>query len=162
MTYRLQPGTIPHRVYNWLRMQPNGAEFSSAVLAEELGIDPANIVPCLKTPYNHGVINGRQDDRRLWYWSLGDGVPRAKPADDEPDEPLQTRSGNPEPGAAASPKAKTARKPKPSKVLPVNTPDAEHFRVGRFSDGTVVIEHNHDVISLSSAQADELAVFLQS
>lgn len=158
MTYRLQPGTIPHRVYNWLRMQPNGAEFSSAVLAEELGIDPANIVPCLKTPYNHGVINGRQDDRRLWYWSLGDGVPRAKPADDEPDEPLQPRASKPAPDLLATPK--TPRKPKA--VPPAGTPDPEHFRAGHFSDGTVVIERGQDVITLTRAQADMIKVFLRA
>lgn len=146
MTYQLQPGTIPYRVFNWLRLQPAGAEFSSSVIAEELGIEPANIVPCLKTPHAHGVIHGRQDDRRLWYWSLGNGVPRAKHADDELEQ-----------SQVEKPKHKA------QKALPVvlsATPDAQHFRVGRFSDGSLLIEAGGKSLALKSEQAKILVAFI--
>lgn len=87
MTYIPQPGTVPHRIINWLKLQPIGAEFSSAVLAEELGIEQSHIGPCLQAPMRHGAITARKDGR-LMMFSLGAGIPLCNGPDHELDEPL--------------------------------------------------------------------------
>ena len=88
MTYVPQPGTVPHRVITWLKLQPIGAEFPSAVIAEELGIIPSHIPSSLEVPAKHGAIAKRKEGA-LIMWSLGNGVPQPKPADYEPDVPLE-------------------------------------------------------------------------
>lgn len=103
MTYQPQPGTVPYRVITWLKLQPKGAEFPSAVIAEELGIIPSHIPASLDVPAKHGAI-ARRKEGNLILWSLGDGTPLPQPFDLERDEPL-----NPLP----SPKAKPAERPKP-------------------------------------------------
>ena len=87
MTYQPQPGTVPYRVITWLKLQPIGAEFPSAVIAEELGIIPSHIPSSLEVPAKHGAITRRKEGA-LILWSLGNGIPQRKPADYEPDVPL--------------------------------------------------------------------------
>lgn len=157
MTYQTQPGTIPHRVVNWLRTQPAGAEFAGIVIAEELGIDPKYIVPCLTTPKKHGVIAGRKVDG-VWLWSLGDGTPEPLPEDHEPEEPLVA-----EPQQAE--RKKPGPRPKQNAAAPLQItvkPDTGHFRVGYFSDGTFVIERSSEQITLTRDQSKILAAFIVS
>ena len=87
MTYQLQPGTVPYRVATWLKLQSIGAEFPSAVIAEELGILAAHIPSSLEAPVKHGVIAKRKEGA-LILWKLGNGIPQPRPADYEPDVPL--------------------------------------------------------------------------
>ena len=90
MAYELQPGTLPHRVVNWLKLQPIGGEFSSTQIAEEIGASLEGFASTLQTAKSHGVLRMRKE-LRVCYWSLGDGTPEPLPFDLDRDEPLHTK-----------------------------------------------------------------------
>jgi hypothetical protein len=216
MTYIPQPGTVPHRIINWLKLQPIGAEYSSAVLAEELGIEQSHVGPCLQAPMRHGAITARKDGR-LMMFSLGDGIPLCTGPDHELDEPLlpdkevlverelKARAVQPLIKAVSTPLAQQPRAPKePVKeasgirvpvflqedaprtepdiatavtdwqkhytpadhaTIPVTeaavTAPAKAFRIGEFSDGTLVLERGkYDRYELSAAEAKVLLDFV--
>lgn len=122
MAYKTQPGTIPHRVLQYLQSKPEGFEISSAELAEELGIDPVGIVQCLASPRKHGTLAVRTppENRRVLLWSVGDGVPEEQAHDFEPDTPLR-----------AAPE--WTRPPKPAK------PRTQEFRAAYWTDGSLIM-----------------------
>ncbi len=208
MTYIPQPGTVPHRVINWLKLQPVGSEYPSAVLAEELGVQQANIGPCLQVPIRHGAITARKEGR-LMMFGLGNGVPTCSAPDFELDEPLEADKGiivdrelkaravQPLIKAVTAPLAQQPRAAKePRKEAtgirvpvflqedaPRTEPDiaaavtdwdkhytapietqpatAKPFRVGEFSDGTLVIERGaYDRYELTPAESKVLMDFI--
>ena len=143
MTYIPQPGTVPYRVITWLKLQPTGAEFPSAVIAEELGILAAHIPSSLEAPVKHGVIAKRKEGA-LILWSLGNGIPQRKPADYEPDVPLDQLppiKRRPERQKAAQIpvflKGEAAPQPAPRQTSGINVEVIERLRSAALSHGEV-------------------------
>ena len=130
MAYELQPGTLPHRVVNWLKLQPIGGEFSSTQIAEEIGASLEGFASTLQTAKSHGVLRMRKE-LRVCYWSLGDGTPEPLPFDLERDEPLHVAPVAPVLKGLPQPVFKL-RKPKVEKVdpkLPLFFPSPRKTRV---------------------------------
>lgn len=138
MSYTPQPGTFPARVIDYLRSLPAGAERSSVELADELDQDRTVVVNLLTYPRKHGALRARRQGN-LMFWSLGDGTPEALPHDYEPDEPLSSAAR--QPSMAAAPTAAV-------------TPKA--FRAGLWSDGTLQIERDGDLMLLTRDEAQQL------
>jgi hypothetical protein len=91
MTYSTQPGTLPHRVVEFLKSKPQGAQFSTGELCDELAADRASFSALMVSAKKHGILRGVKKPGVLaLFWSLGDGTPEALPEDYEPDEPLRT------------------------------------------------------------------------
>lgn len=153
MTYTPQPGTIPHRVIEFLKSQPHGLEFSTAALAEAIGHEGSGLHACLATPLEHGAVKA---DKRVpplggkatLFWSLGDGTPPPKPEDYEPDQPLHKRTNAATP-KTGKPAAETVikRKAPTAKAAPAKAPKLEPAQAatnqrevfGWFSDGSLLI-----------------------
>lgn len=76
MMYEPQPGTFAARAVAYLRALPKGTEVASAVLADDLGQEPAQCCSLLATARDHGLLNARKKvGERVLLWSLGDGEP---------------------------------------------------------------------------------------
>lgn len=95
MPYETQPGTIPHRVVEHIKMLGAGAEVSGPELADKLDLDPNGLTPCLEAPCRRGALRrrkapSRSSARMVWWYSLGDGSPEIGPADNELDKPLNS------------------------------------------------------------------------
>lgn len=98
--YETQPGTIAHRVVQFLRSQPEGAEMASVEIADALDVDQKAIVASLKTAIYHGVLRKRKVPGEMAHrLSLGDGRALPLPEDHERDEPLNPSASAPRPGA---------------------------------------------------------------
>ena len=146
-SYTTQPGTIPHRVIEWLKLQPAAADYSSGDLAEALDVDVSCIVPCLATPKKHGALRGRKEDG-CWRWSLGDGTHEPLPFDIELDEPLNpelpaVKAGHLFPGVTKLKARHVRAAPKPATAPTVAEPVESiptPFRVGYFSDGSLQLD----------------------
>lgn len=69
MTYTPQPGTIPARVIAWLQQQPKGAMFASAVLADAVDCDVADITGSLRYVAERGGVCLEKRAGRS-YWGL--------------------------------------------------------------------------------------------
>lgn len=168
-------GTIPHRTIEWLKTLPQGAERSTAEIAEYLEHDANGLGTILKHAVKHGHLKSRkQPGIRTLYWSLGNGVPPPKPDDHEEDEPLQRRS-KPVPAdtASASPfrlgdaiKANPPAPPSPEQK-PRNTklpePKSKADQALKFwmcSDGTVTIRKGSQILDFAKDEADKLCQFL--
>lgn len=146
MTYQLQPGTVPYRVATWLKLQPIGAEFPSAVIAEELGILAAHIPSSLEAPVKHGVIAKRKEGA-LILWKLGNGIPQLRPADYEPDVPLEQLppiKRRPERQKVDAPmqvpvflKSEATPQPVPARKQPAKVEVIERLRSAALSHGEV-------------------------
>jgi hypothetical protein len=91
VSYEPQPGTIPHRVIAWLRKHPT-QEPSTAELAEAVSCDPAGMASCMAPAVSAGLVKRSKvaGFRTLW-WSLGDGKPLPKTADEDREETLLER-----------------------------------------------------------------------
>jgi len=175
MTYTPQPGTIPYRVIEYLKIQPRGLEFSSAALAEAIGHDGAGLRSCLAIPLEHGALKA---DKRVpplggkatLFWSLGDGTPLPKPDDYEPDQPLSkppTMAAAPQ---ASKPAADTViKRKKPAAKTPAQVPKLapapeapqQRWTFGWFSDGSLVIRRpGAEDIQLSTEDTTDLVNFV--
>lgn len=88
MTYVLQPGTIAHLSWKYLRTLASDVEISTAELATAIGQPSSAMVPSTQSARNHGLIRARyrEDNKRHLWWSIGDGVPPEKPAIDDGEE----------------------------------------------------------------------------
>lgn len=88
MTYVLQPGTIAHLSWKYLRTLAPDVEISTAELATAIGQPSSAMVPSTQSARNHGLIRARyrEDNKRHLWWSIGDGVPPEKPAVDDGEE----------------------------------------------------------------------------
>lgn len=172
MTYEAQPGTIPHRVIAFLKMHPEGTEFSTAELSEAIGHEGANLNGCCRHVVEAGALQARkrEGEGRVVYWSLGDGIPKRK---DEPEEPEKPRAPVKPPPAHPLDWKKT----KPAKV-PKNTDEESHivvggfgpplppaarpgFRCGVFSDGELHLEKDGSRIVLERFEFESLVSFLE-
>lgn len=163
MTYRTQPGTLAHRVVEWLETQPPGAKFSTAEICEAIDADPSGFVPCVLTAVREGVLrrHRRPENMRVSDWSLGNGVPLEG-------------EGSPDPVPAAPPPApvEPMRQPKRLKVAsvcrapipapdPVPAPPPPEFRAALWTDGTLQLESGGVVMMLTAKEADVLRHWLQ-
>jgi len=90
LSYKFQPGTLPHRAAQYLlRLQP-GETVSTAAMAEALEVDGTILTTTLMTAVKHGAIAKDKIDGHL-RWRMGDGTPLPLPDDYEPDQPLPPR-----------------------------------------------------------------------
>ena len=90
MTYQTKIGTIPHKAVQYLKTQPDGADFTTAQLCEAIDCDVDNFAALLRRAIQAGLVTVRCKPGRgkLLFWSLGDGKPLPKAADHEEDAPL--------------------------------------------------------------------------
>lgn len=111
MSYQTQPGTVPHRVVEFLRTQ-KGKEFSTAELCDLLGIENSSFAGFMSTARGHGAVKAQRIPNRGvgMFWSVGDDVPAPLPEDHEDDKPLSA----PPP----VPKKKAALFPEPAPEVP--------------------------------------------
>ncbi len=169
--YVPQPSTIPHRVVEHLKRQPPGTTIASAPLADELGITPSAIVPCMASAVHHGAV---KRDRRngIIYWSLGDGVPAPAPEDDDPDmkskivlTPAATAKKLDDQQAQALRNELEKRQQRApvalvaSPQITLNLPDPEPV-FGAFSDGSMTIAHGDKFLRLGEKHAQALQSFM--
>jgi len=54
--YMPRPGTLPYRVIAWFETQPPGTEAKASQLADALGVDVNNVLPCLAPAVEHGAL----------------------------------------------------------------------------------------------------------
>jgi hypothetical protein len=101
MAYQTQPGTLPHKVVEYLRAHP-GEEFATAVLCDEFQTDATSFAKSMENPKKHGLVKSRRKPQHglSFWWSLGDGQAAPLPHDYEPDEPMPRRQApiTPRPG----------------------------------------------------------------
>jgi len=166
ITYKTQPGTIPHRAVAYLRTLPPGTQKSTAELAHAIDADPETIVFTMRPARDAGMVNAEYvpGDKRRLYWSLGNGLQQPTPAEQPDKQPAPTRE-------AAKPKAKKEPKAAPpeSSELDANPPTAvktkrtrtprlrRNFRVGWFTDGTAHIEIGQHKFVLDSVETAAIA-----
>lgn len=98
--YEPQPGTIPFNVIKWLRAQPAGASFSSAVIAEEVGVHTESLGPCMKPAIDSGHIVTERING-LKHWRLGNGTPPPASAPDADQDPVTSPAPEPTSGLGA-------------------------------------------------------------
>lgn len=144
-TYIPQPGTIPFRAIEALKLMEVGAEVPTAVMLEMLGQpkDWAGLTTCLSPAVEAGLISRRMEGRRI-YWSLGDGQP-LNHWEDEPEAPAQA--------------------PAPEACVDQLEPQEEagedlgcEFAIT--STGRLLIECEGKSVALSKEQADHLMAYL--
>ena len=177
--YTTTPGTIPHRAIEFLKSQPPGAEFTTVEVGAALGIDPENFTWTMATAVRAGAVRRRfrPDNRRILYWSLGDGTPlddeqleamsrsATKPAKPAKEEPPRTTWVKPAEAAAPAPVVLPAvsatpkiRKPR---AKPVDT-DAAHaekptaFRACLWTDGKLQLENDGNLMLLTAREVAQL------
>jgi hypothetical protein len=127
-----QPGTIAHKVIEYLRLQPEGAEIATAVLAEAVGHDgqtASAFGQYLDASVRVGLLHKRMV-RGIAQWSLGAVEATVPP----PDEPAQQRQVTLDAKAAPSVFAYAASR------------RAAPFSVGLHTDGRMSIERNGRVV----------------
>lgn len=153
-TYTPQPGTIPFRAIEALKLMEVGSEVPTAVMLELLGHpkDWAGLTTCLSPAVEAGLISRRMEGRRI-YWSLGDGKPLA-PYEVDPSDATD------EPAAEPDAKATTAA----CDPLPTPDDDGEGTAIGcEFaitSTGRLLIDCGGKSLALSKEQADHLMAYL--
>lgn len=92
MSYIPQPGTLPARVITHLQSLAPGAQLSTAELCDELDRDTNGFTTSMETALRAGLLKtSKRDGSRVLYWSLGDGVERPEPAEDDAEEPEPPR-----------------------------------------------------------------------
>lgn len=128
MTYKTQPGTIPHRVLTYLKSQPEGAEFTSVQICEAIGCDADNFAYLMRRAIKGGALKMRMKPgfAKLLFWSLGDGKPLPEPEDHEDDAPLPR---------------KPAPAPRPGPLFPSVFPpkESQEFRAALWTDGSLIL-----------------------
>jgi hypothetical protein len=186
MTYVPQPGTFPYRVIDFLREHGEGAELPAAEICDALDINLDGFASCMAAARRHGVLRARQcpENPKRLLWSLGDGTPLAAPPQDEEtlrgDTPEPRRTPGVTTGLDAALRSsgfsgpavvgETASRPpaekhrrrhhKTAATAPISAPI--QFRVGAFSDGSMVIQSSTGPVELSPADAAHLVAFVQS
>jgi hypothetical protein len=149
-----QPGTLSHRVVEWLKTQPRGKTFSTAEICDVLGIDTSGFTTSMATAARMGLVarTAMPYNRRLVLWSLGNGVP----VDDEGEAPPRTAWVKPrdfdtvQPPKTEQPIApKAAPKPEAQLAPP-------KFRAALWTDGWLQITLGEGVVVLKPGQVEEL------
>lgn len=153
-TYIPQPGTIPFRAIEALKLMEVGAEVPTVVMLELLGQpkDWAGLTTCLSPAVEAGLIYRRTEGRRI-YWSLGDGEPLSGSYEIEAPTPTD------EPAAAAQAPATTVR----ADQLPPAEEDAGEDLGCEFaitSTGRLLIDCDGKNVALSKHQAEHLMAYL--
>lgn len=177
--YVPQPGTIPHRVIEYLRRLAPGAEAANAVLADELDITQSSIIPCMLAAVHHGVVK-RERREGVTFWSLGDGVPLG-PAPDADDDPemkskiVLTPATVAQAAVSNDKLAKRLEKAIKSGAIPAPAPEPDTTQrniqinldlpppepvFGAFSDGSLSIDHGGVFVRLGEKHAQALQAFM--
>lgn len=160
MTYETTPGTLPHRALEYLKSRPPGTELSTAVFADIMGADIAGFSTTMANCLRAGLMKAttKPGNRRLLYWSLGDGVPPSAQAGEEDESPPQQTIVPASPGKwDASLPASTPIPPAPTGSLHKPKP----LRVAEFSDGTMVLEKDGQTMSLDKQETTLLIAFVE-
>lgn len=145
-TYIPQPGTIPFRAIEALKLMEVGAEVQTAVMLELLGQpkDWAGLTTCLSPAVEAGLIYRRMEGRRI-YWSLGDGVPLNAWGD--------------EPAAAEQPPTSAVASVEQLE-LEEDAADDLGCEFAFTSTGRLLIDCDGKSLALSKEQADHLMTYL--
>lgn len=167
MTYQTQPGTLAHRVVEYLKAQPPGTELSTAAIAEAIDCDSSGFTASMATVVRDGIVRRRftPHNRRVLLWSLGDGTPL--------DEYAADRVAGPEAIASVPVLADVKAlqtdqpiEPKPAKAKPVDI-DAgrrvkpfDEFLAALWTDGKLQIQHSGNVMLLTESEVDKLRQLL--
>lgn len=128
MSYEPQPGTIPAKVIEYLRAQPEGFTIATAPLLEAIGQPGVNPLQSYVRPaLAAGIIAFEKEPGRAHgVWRLGDGVPVARPQDEPGDEdggsPLVSWMPAPQKSEAAEKKAPRPRPVKQADLDPAQQP----------------------------------------
>lgn len=177
--YIPQPGTIPHRVVEYLRRLAPGTWVASGPLADELDITQSSIIPCMVAAVHHGVV---KRDRRdgIVHWRLGDGTALPAPGEEEEDDPEMKSKIVLTPAAVAqsavsndklAKRLEKAIKRDPPDVagpdtsqldaqIQLDLPDQEPL-FGAFSDGSLSIEQGGTFLRLGEKHAQALQAFMR-
>ena len=171
MSYTPQPGTLPHKAIEYLKLLPPGASASSSELAEVLEADTGNLATYLMPAVKAGALKRfhKPGNKRLWHYAVGNGAP-VEAGDDQADDdrkPLSKPAPTPDPviaspfrlgerlGAKPDETEQKAAKPKQEPAKP-----EQAARFGVFSDGTMTIERGAAFVSLTAEEANRLADFV--
>lgn len=105
MPYETQPGTLPHRVVEYLKRQPEGAEFATAVLCDAMDVTGGHVhgFPTVMAPARQaGLVKVRTKPGhgRTFYWSLGDGTPLQQEVKADPEGAAPEEEGDAPAGEA--------------------------------------------------------------
>lgn len=161
--YQPQPGTIAHRVIEFLKSKPAGSTISSGELAEFIEIDKvSSLMAFLKTPVSHGLLNfeSAKGTKGGGKWSLGDGIPPAAPA------PIEGEETDPAPPVVKLVPAAKTKLPVTSAVPSVfdlarQPKKHEGLRLAYFNDGSLTIDNRRSpAIEFTPAESIELFKFL--
>jgi hypothetical protein len=78
--YIPQPGTIPARAIEYLKVQPPGSWMASAVICEAIGHDrKIGLGQIMARATAAGAVKHERHINGMTYWQLGDGVPVERP-----------------------------------------------------------------------------------
>lgn len=173
--YVPQPGTIPHRVIQYLQRLAPGTGIANAPLADELDIVANSITACMQPALHHGLVKRERIDGII-HWKLGDGTP-APAAPDADEDPEMASKIVITPAAAAAKAASndklaqrlekaikrdTRCEAEPTELgiqIPLELPDPEPV-FGAFSDGSLSIEQGGTFLRLGEKQAQALQAFM--
>ena len=153
--YVPQPGTIPHRVVEYLRRMQPGECIATAPLADELDVSPSSILPCMGAAVRGGLVKRESTP---------------PPADPDAEDDHEMKSKIVITPAAPAAKAAPVHKPQERQKAPRKT-DAPVIQIqldlpepepvfGAFSDGSLSIEHGDTFLRLSEKQAKALQAFM--
>jgi DNA-binding transcriptional MocR family regulator len=80
VSYAPYAGSLADRMIKHLQALPKDAEVSSAQLAEAMDSDASLVTMALKQAVDAGFVKNRTrpENKRLLWWSVGDGVPPAR------------------------------------------------------------------------------------
>lgn len=170
--YTPQPGTIPHRVIEYLRRAAPGTSIATAPLADELDVSSSSILPCMGPAIRDGLVKRERVDGII-HWSLGDGTPPPAAPDAEDDHEMKSKIVLTPAAVAKAAEAndKLAKRlekaiesgPKPGDIVLIPrqvdlAPPEPVF--GAFSDGSLSIEQGGTFLRLGEKHAQALQAFM--
>lgn len=173
--YTPQPGTIPHRVIQYLQRLEPGKGIANAPLADELDISANSITACMQPALHHGLVKRERIDGII-HWKIGDGTPLPAEPDAEDDPEMKSKIVI-TPAAAAAKAAsndnlakrlekairhETRCEADPTAIgiqIQLDLPDPEPV-FGAFSDGSLSIEQGGTFLRLGEKQAQALQAFM--
>lgn len=167
--YHAVPGTIPHRVIQFLKGQPEGAKFTSVEIADALGIEEGfrNMAAYLSAAIAHdAILRDYVPGTRTIRWWLNPNPPEEKPRkvskwgpNVEPPDPIDDKFT----GFEDLVKGTDIKLPKPTRPKKTKTPPPSHdsdFFAAAYVDGSVEIRLKNVRLVLNAEDANKLARLL--
>lgn len=160
-----EPRGLPRQAIQHLRCQPRGTRITGVMLAEAIDVRPQQLSAILEVPLRAGLLRREPDpdDGRRSVWSLGDGTPLERTADEplapEPPPPVPepTAAGKPTPSHGAKPSftwPETVAAPSPPRAPAAHPPaaaGADALRLALWSDGNLEARRGGELVALFTA-----------